>query len=185
LTDPNFSSATAATRNVTRLHPRIPEASSEVLADCAFVAGADNTSNATVVDTARPLYQWTSPAQMETNIQNDDANTAVASILASSSNRVKYTYEFAHVDLTASPISPAGACDQVPSGRLYTVDSFIPTVDCDVTACATALSIDASNVGCRINIQSYYVDELDNILGQAAGHFRFFCVDTDDDDACG
>lgn len=181
----NFSGGGSATENITRNHPRIPEASSQVMVDGVFQAGADNGSNPTVVDSPRPLYQWTSPADMETAIINDSANSAVSSTLAASGARVKYTYEFSHVDLTGAPISPAPQCDAVPSGRLYSVDSFIPTVDCDVSACATALSTDASNIGCRINIQSFYVDRQDKLLGQAAGHFRFFCVDTDDDDSCG
>lgn len=181
----NFNDGSSATRQVERNHPRIPEASSQVLVDGAFVNGADNGGSPTVVDSPRPLYQWTSPADMETAIANDSANTAVSESLAASSARVKYTYEFSHVDLTGSPISPASQCDSVPSGRLYSVDSFIPTVDCDVSACATALGINASDVGCRINIQSFYVDRQDKLLGQAAGHFRFFCVDTDNDDACG
>jgi hypothetical protein len=181
----NFSDGSTATRNVERLHPRIPEADSRVLVDGAFVPGSGDSSSPTVVDTARPLYQWTSPADMKTAIINDAANTAVSSDLAASAARVKYTYEFSHVDLTATPVSPAPACASVSSGRLYAVDSFIPTVDCDVATCATALGIDASDVACRMNIQSFYVDRRDKILGQAAGHFRFFCVDTDGDDLCG
>ncbi|MEJ2670213.1 MAG: hypothetical protein P8077_08225, partial [Gammaproteobacteria bacterium] len=181
----NFNDGSTRTRAIVRNHPRIPEASSQVLVDGTFVTGSADSANPTVVSVARPLYQWTSPSEMKTAIIMDPANTAVSSSLASSHARVKYTYEFSHVDLTASTISPASECESVPSGRLYSVSSFIPTVDCDVNACAAALGIDASDVGCRINIQSYYVNRRDKILGQAAGHFRFFCVDTDSDGFCG
>lgn len=180
-----FSDTSTASKTVTRNHPRIPEASSQVLVDGTFVNGSDQATGATVVTTTRPLYQWTSPDQMLTNIKNDATNSGITSSLNASNATVKYTYEFAHVDTSVSPVGPAGQCDSVQAGALYAVDSFIPTVDCDVSACATALSTTPDNIACRMNIQSYYVDENDNILGQAAGHFRFFCVDTDDDGNCG
>ncbi len=180
-----FDDTTTATRTVARNHPRIPEASSQVLVDDAFQAGSADENGPTVVDTTRPLYQWTSPEQMLTNIRNDAANTGISDALAASAATVKYTYEFAHVDTGSNPIGPAGQCGSVAAGALYAVDSFIPTVDCDVAACATALGVTADRIACRMNIQSFYVDEHDAVLGQAAGHFRFFCVDTNDDDACG
>lgn len=180
-----FDDTSTATKTVSRNHPRIPEASSQVLVDGSFVSGADNSSSPTVVTTTRPLYQWTSPDDMLTSIINDSSNTGISSDLSASSAVVKYTYEFSHVDTSASPVSPAGACAQVSADTLYSVDSFMPTEDCDVATCAAALSTDASNIACRMNIQSFYVDENDSILGQAAGHFRFFCVDTDDDGNCG
>ncbi len=181
----NFNDGNTAVRMVQRNHPRIPEASSEVLVSGSFVTGSGDSSSPTVVTTARPLYRWTSPSDMLTSIINDSANTAVSSDLAVSSAVVKYTYEFSHVDTTATNVSPASVCGSVSSGRLYAVSSFMPTIDCDIQSCATALGIDASDVACRINIQSYYVNRLDKILGQAAGHFRFFCVDTDTDGSCG
>ena len=180
-----FSDTTTVTKEVVRNHPRIPEASSMVLVDGSFVSGADNSATPTVVTTTRPLYQWTSPSSMLTSIVNDASNTAVTTDLAASSAVVKYTYEFSHVDTGSAPVSPASSCPQVSADMLYSVDSFMPTEDCDVSACATALGVDVANIACRMNIQSYYVNENDSILGQAAGHFRFFCVDTDDDGNCG
>ncbi len=183
----NFTTGSPVVGNVVRNHPRIPEASSTVFVDGAFVAGADNSASPTVVDTTRPLYQWTSPADMLTDIINDSSNSAISSSLSASSATVKYTYEFAHVDTSATQVGPASdpACPIVSSGALYAVDSFIPTEDCDVTACAAALGIAEEDVACRMNIQSYLVNEHDKILGQAAGHFRFFCVDIDNDGDCG
>jgi len=183
----NFSSGDPVTSEVVRNHPRIPEASSQVLVGESFSPGADNSNNATVVDTSRPLYQWTSPDEMLTAIINDASNTGVKTELENSDIAVKYTYEFSHVDTSVQQVGPANdpACPMVSSGALYAVDSFIPTEDCDVTACAAALSIAEEDVACRMNIQSYLVDEHDKILGQAAGHFRFFCVDLDDNGECG
>jgi len=180
-----FTDMTTVEGTVARNHPRIPEASSNVYVDDTFVAGSANSASPTVVPETRPLFQWTSPADMLTAIINDGSNTAISADLASSDIEVKYTYEFSHVDTLASPVGPAPQCASVSSGALYSVDSFIPTDDCDIDACATALSVDPSQIACRVNIQSYLVDRNDKILGQAAGHFRFFCVDTDDDGFCG
>ncbi len=181
-----FSDLTTVQSTVERNHPRIPEATSEVFVDGAFVLGSGNSSSPTVVDTSRPLYQWTSPDDELAAIINDSSNSAVKSDLESDAGlQVKYTYEFSHVDTSASQVGPASQCPQVSSGALYSVDSFIPTEDCDVQACATLLGTDPANIACRMNIQSYLVDQNDKILGQAAGHFRFFCVDLDGDDACG
>jgi hypothetical protein len=181
----NFSDSTSVTATVDRNHPRIPEASSQVFVGDAFEMGSGNSASPTVVGVSRPLYQWTSPAAMLNLIANDGANTAVKAALLAGDYAVKYTYEFAHVDTGAVQVSPAPQCAQVSSGALYSVDSFNPTADCDVAACATALSVAPSRISCRMNIQSYLVDKNDKILGQAAGHFRFFCVDTDGDDDCG
>jgi hypothetical protein len=180
-----FSDATTVTGTVSRNHPRIPEASSNVYVGDVFISGSSDGANPTVVPETRPLYQWTSPAAMLTAIINDASNTAISTNLASSDVQVKYTYEFAHVDTLNTPVAPAPQCASVSSGVLYSVDSFIPTEDCDIEACAAALTVDSSQIACRMNIQSYLVDRNDKILGQAAGHFRFFCVDTDDDGFCG
>lgn len=180
-----FSDASTVVGTVNRNHPRIPEASSNVYVGDTFVTGSGNSSSPTVVPETRPLFQWTSPADMLTAIVDDASNAAVSADLASGDIQVKYTYEFSHVDTLASPVGPAPQCASVSSGALYSVDSFIPTEDCDINACATALSVGASQIACRVNIQSYLVDRNDKILGQAAGHFRYFCVDTDNDGFCG
>ena len=181
----NFSDSTSVTTTVDRNHPRIPEASSQVFVNDAFQPGSGDSANPTVVSVSRPLYQWTSPAAMLSLIAADSANTAVSAELLAGDYTVKYTYEFAHVDTGAVQVSPAPQCAQVSSGALYSVDSFNPTADCDVTTCAAALGVAASRISCRMNIQSYLLDKNDKILGQAAGHFRFFCVDTDGDGHCG
>lgn len=180
-----FNDSTSVTATVDRNHPRIPEASSQVFVGDAFQPGSGDSASPTVVAVSRPLYQWTSPTDMLDLIANDNANTAVEAELLAGDYAVKYTYEFAHVDTSAVQVSPAAQCAQVSSGALYSVDSFNPTADCDVTACAALLGVDAADISCRMNIQSYLVDKNDKILGQAAGHFRFFCVDTDGDDNCG
>lgn len=181
----NFSDATSVSTTVERNHPRIPEAASQVYVDDAFQPGSGDSANPTVVTVSRPLYQWTSPETLFEMIANDPENTAIKDALLAGDFAVKYTYEFAHVDTGIEQVSPAQQCAQVSSGALYSVDSFNPTEDCDVTACATALGVDPSRISCRMNIQSYLVDKNDKVLGQAAGHFRFFCVDTDEDGNCG
>lgn len=180
-----FSDSSTATRTVSRNHPRIPEASSQVLVGETFVAGSPDTGTPTVVTTSRPLYQWTAPATLLDNIIADATNNPIQSALAAATIGVKYTYEFAHVRTDSGPVSPLPQCDQVSAGALYAVDSFIPTVDCDVNACATAVGTDPGNIVCRMNIQTFLVDENDNRLGQSAGHFRSFCVDTNSDSDCG
>ncbi len=181
----NFSDSTSVSTTVDRNHPRIPEASSQVYVEDTFQPGSGDSANPTVVTVSRPLYQWTSPEMLFEMIANDAENTAIKDALLAGDFAVKYTYEFAHVDTGAVQVSPAQQCAQVSSGALYSVDSFNPTEDCDVTACATALGVDPSRISCRMNIQSYLVDKNDKVLGQAAGHFRFFCVDTDGDGNCG
>lgn len=57
----NVSDASTVTAIVVRNHPCIPEASSQVYVDDAFVAGSGNSASPTVVAASRPLYQWTSP----------------------------------------------------------------------------------------------------------------------------
>lgn len=181
----NFSDATSVSTSVERNHPRIPEASSKVYVGDAFVAGSNDSAHPTVVAVSRPLYQWEAPDVLFARIANDTVNASVKTALLDSDYEVKYTYEFAHVNTAASPVSPAGQCEQIASGPLYSVDSFNPTKDCNVEACATALGVAPADISCRMNIQSYLVDKNDKILGQAAGHFRFFCVDTDEDGNCG
>lgn len=184
----NFGDSTTATREVARNHPRVGEADSQVLVGETFVPGAADSDSPTVVATTRPLYQWDSPDSKLQEIIDDAVNADVKTDLEASAIAVKYTYEFAHVNTTDSPVAPImgeEACAFVSSGALYAVDSFLPTEDCDVTACAAALSTDPANISCRMNIQSYLVDANDSPLAQAAGHFRFFCVDTNGDDDCG
>ena len=186
----NFTDSSSATTTIDRNHPRVPEASSEVLVDEVFISGSDQASDPTVVDTRRPLYQWTSPEEMLDAIIDDSANADIQTSLSEDTLAVKYTYEFAHVNLNQEPVSPINSqdypsCAMVNTGALYAVDSFLPTEDCAVEACAEELGESPENIACRMNIQSYLVDQFNNLLGQAAGHFRFFCVDTDDDGECG
>ncbi|MFT5084381.1 MAG: hypothetical protein ACI9Y1_002436, partial [Lentisphaeria bacterium] len=122
-----FDDASTVVGTIDRNHPRIPEAISEVFKDGAFVAGSSDSASPTVVEVTRPLYRWTSPDTMLTNIIADASNTAISTDLEASTVAVKYTYEFSHVDTTALTVSPAPECAQVSSGRLYAVDSFIPT----------------------------------------------------------
>lgn len=104
------------------------------------------------------------------------------------------TYEFSHVavagPLAGGPLNSNTypGCNSVNSSgslAMYSVDSFVPTVDCDIAACAASTGEPESNIICRMNIQTFLVDGYDRLLGQAAGHFPVFCVDTNEDGDCG
>ena len=158
------------TQTVTRNHPRVPEADTTVDGE----ETSNNIDDPDVLTTARPVYTWESPDEKLAQITD-----------APEGSVVKYTYEFSHVDGSSDQTSPLNNCGMESSGALYSVDSFMPTVDCDVAACAAASGVAAENVICRMNIQTFLVDEYDRYLGQAAGHFPVFCVDTNGDGDCG
>ena len=165
-----LSDSSVLQATVTRNHPMVPEATAMVNG----VAASNNVSAPDVVTERRPLYTWDSPEAMLANITNAPAGSAV-----------KYQYEFSHIDVTDSPVAPLPQCGSVLYGPMYAVDNFLPTVDCDPAACAAAAGRNQADISCRINIQTYLVDDADKVLGQAAGNFTFFCVDTDGDGNCG
>lgn len=159
-----FDDASTATTTVVRSHNRVPEASTTVDGNVP----SNDVNNPDVLTSKRPLYVWEAPADKLASITGAPAGS-----------EVKYTYEFSH----ASGGGPLGACQGVQSGRLYSTSSFLPTVDCDIAACAVASSTPEANIVCRMNIQTFLVQD-GKILGQAAGHFPVFCVDTNDDGLC-
>ena len=60
------------------------------------------------------------------------------------------------------------------------------TIDYDPEACGKlSPEYDASEIGCRIMVQAYVVDDYEQVLGTSAGEFKWFCVDTDSDGECG
>ena len=166
----SLSDSTTVSKTITRNHPLVPEATAEVNG----MTASKDSANPDKVRDLRPLYSWEAPAAKLATITDAPAGS-----------RVKYRYEFAHIDVTDSPVAPLTACDSVPYGPMYAVDNFLPTVDCNPAACATAASRDAANISCRINIQTYLVSSSDKVLGQAAGNFTFFCVDSNGDGVCG
>ena len=166
----NLSDTTTLQTTEARTHVLVPEATAKVNG----MVASTNSSAPDVVTERRPLYSWDDPATMLASIPNAPAGSVI-----------KYQYEFSHIDITDSPVAPLAQCDSVLYGPMYAVDSFLPTVDCNPTACATAAGRNPANISCRINIQTYLVDDADKILGQAAGNFTFFCVDTDGDGNCG
>lgn len=171
-----FEGDVTAVKTVTRNHPAVPESMSNMFdeEDNEFINISGNGASPTATPLTRPLFSWMAPDEVLAEIEDAPANS-----------RVVYTYEFSHVDITDDPIGPLGQCASVSAGaQFYEVNNFIPTVDCDKAACATAASVDTENVACRVNIQTFLVDDQNTILGQAAGNFRFFCVDTDDDGNC-
>ncbi|MBX7149483.1 hypothetical protein K1X76_10425 [bacterium] len=166
-----FSDDSTATKEVTRNHPEVPEAD----ADMDGVALSGDEHAATVVDVARPTFTWESPEDVLALITGAPAGS-----------EVKYQYEYAHYKIgDGAPLANTSDCPAVTAGPLYSVDNFIPTIDCNVDACATAHATTPDQITCRLAIQTFLVDETDDILGQAAGDFKFFCVDTNGDDDCG
>lgn len=168
-----LSAGDPVTTTVTRNHPLVPEASTTVNGSPT----SNDANNPDVFIVSRPVYTWESPEDMLASIPDAPAGSAV-----------KYTYEFSHVAITGSPSGPLAGCNAVNSGgslAMYSVDSFIPTVDCDIAACAVSSGEAESNIVCRLNIQTFLVDEYDRLLGQAAGHFPVYCVDTNGDGDCG
>ena len=165
-----LSDSSTVSVTVDRNHPLIPEATAMV----GGVNASTDSANPDIVRDLRPVYSWDDPDVMLASITNAPAGSAV-----------KYQYEFAHVDVTDNPVGPLPACDQVPYGPMYAVNSFLPTADCNPAACATAAGRNAADIACRINIQTFLVDGADKLLGQAAGNFTFFCVDSNGDGICG
>jgi len=183
-----FSDSSTVTESVERNFPVIEEPDSEFMVDGSFVDASSSSINSpVVVDDYRPLYRWTDPDTLFTQTANRSDNTTVKSALqtayADGKAKIKYTYEMSH--MTPSSMGPESACSSVEDHRLYDVNSFIPTIDCEVNTCAASLAVSVDQVRCRYYVQAFLVDESDNILAQAAGNFRFFCVDKDGDGDCG
>lgn len=169
-----LSDASTVSTTVTRNHPLVPEANTTVAGGPA----SSDMNNPNVLTDKRPVYSWTTSGLTG----------------APTGSQVKYTYEFSHIALTGAlsggPLNSDTypGCNAVNSSgslTMYTVDSFMPTVDCDVAACAASTGEPVNNIACRINIQTYLVDEYDRLLGQSAGNFTYFCVDLDGDGVCG
>lgn len=184
----NFSDTTSTTETVVRNFPVIQEPAAEFLVNGSFVDASSSTINSpAVVDDRRPMYRWTDTETLFTETANHADNSSVKSALESAHTagtaKIKYTYEMSH--MTPSSVGPEAACGSVEDHRLYDVNSFIPTEDCDITTCAGELNVSIDQVRCRYYVQAFLVDESDNILAEAAGNFRFFCVDKNDDGDCG
>ncbi|MDO8519787.1 MAG: hypothetical protein Q7T11_06450, partial [Deltaproteobacteria bacterium] len=159
----NLANGSTLTDTVTRNHPNVPEADTTVNGE----ETSNDVQNPDVLTDKRPVYEWESPEEKLATITGAPAGSVV-----------KYTYEFSHVNGSAGQTSPLTGCDMQSSGALYSVNNFMPTVDCDPEACATSSGVAADDIVCRMNIQTFLVDAYDRYLGQAAGHFPVFCVDT-------
>ncbi len=167
-----LSDESIVTTTVGRNHPGVPEAMTTVDGNPT----STQMDNPDVFSVKRPVYTWESPETVLASI--DDAPAG---------SQIKYTYEFSHVTVSGLLAGGPLNADTYPSCKavnssgsltMYSVDSFIPTVDCDIEACATDTGEDPGNVICRMNVQTFLVDEYDRLLGQAAGHFPVFRVDS-------
>lgn len=167
-----LSSGGPLTKTVTRHHVLTPE-------PVDFKAGStqmSNNENSPVTTTvARPLITWTAPATLYATITGAPAGS-----------QVKYTIEFSHYRVgSGGPIaSDTASCPGFNTGgvrHLYSVDNYLPAVDCNPTACLAAQIAagaagftSSSVVECRMYINTWLVDSYDTLLGQAAGTFGFF-----------
>jgi len=170
-----LSDSSTLTKQVTRQHNTVPEPTTLTMNGTAL---SSNENSPTLSTDKRPVFAWTSASTLFSQITNPP-----------SGSKVKYTYEFAHyVKGSGSPINPATtACPGVNTGgarKLYKVNNFIPASDCQPTTCAASRSVGASQVECRMYVNTWLVDENDKLLGQAGGTFRYFCPDTNSDGQC-
>lgn len=76
-------------------------------------------------------------------------------------------------------------CPRIDESGRYSVDNFIPSIDCDVEACAAATETKPDQIRCQLMLQGYVVDNHDRLMGSAAGAFSQFCVDLNNDGDCG
>lgn len=161
-----LSDSSTLVSTVSRAHPNVvePEAT---FADGTAIS--DNKLAPSLTTVARPVFVWSSATTL-----GDD-------------QYLRYTYEFAFIDVTDDPEGPLSECPGVETGekRLYDVTGFMPTVDCDINACATLSGRDVSDIVCRIYIQAYVVDSFDQWVGTSAGEFKVFCSDLDGNGDCG
>ena len=164
----------------TRTHPEVSETFSQYNGTALPNVSA---ANPTAIDEQLPMFSWTAPDTKLAEIASNNPTNGVPT-----GSKIKYTYEWSYCNTAASCGSPLTglSCQTESAGTtLYAVDYFIPTKQCDPAACAAENGLSASGVACRINLQTYLVDEFDSILGQAAGNFRNYCYDSDGDGSCG
>jgi hypothetical protein len=170
----NYSDGTTATTTVDRTHYEVREAATyfKDLRSSAHTAPTpmahENINSPITISSSRPAFSWDSPT---------DILAGMSSV--PSDYKIKYTYEFSHVDKTDSPISPLSKCEAVGSShsidRLYSVNGFLLAKECNPTACASKYAgKSASNIVCRINVQTYLLDGSDSVVSQAAGRFSYF-----------
>jgi len=156
----NLSSGGPLTQTVERNHPDVTQATVSV----DGVPTSDSATVPTDYNVPYPLFTWENPADMLAGITDAPPNSAV-----------KYTYEFSYIDPTDTVVAPLTACPQVAVGALYSVSSMLPSTECDPEACAAlAPGHNASDIVCRLYIQTVLVDESDNYLEVAAGEFATY-----------
>ncbi len=174
----NFSDNTSATATVTRSHPEVQET------NVSFNGTTlPNSGTPTAISDILPLFTWTAPDEKLATLATQNPVEG-----APTGSKIKYTYEWSYCSVAAncgSPLNGSG-CETIGSGAgsFYSVDTFIPTKECDPTACATSNALAVSDVACRLNLQTYLVDTYDSPLGQAAGGFRRYCYDSNGDNDC-
>ncbi len=162
-----LSSGGPLTTTVDRNHALVPEAITTLLDGTAL---SSNSNSPTLQPDKRPAFAWTDPETLLAQIPNAPAGS-----------KIKYTYEFSHMLVGGGgPLSNTVACPSINGGGtipLYELSNVMPSEDCQVDLCATEQATTPDQIVCRMNIQTFLVDEYDNYLGQAAGNFRFFGVE--------
>ena len=174
----DLQGATDITETVTAEHRSVPEANISFVDTDGTETQLQNGQVA-VTNAKRPIFKW-SPAP------GTPSETVITD--APEGSQVKFIFELSYVDTSSQQQSPLNnsACPTGGSGnKLLDRNYFVADTDCDIPTCATASGISESNIACRTNIQTYLVDENDRFLGQAAGNFRTYCYDSNDDGDCG
>ena len=166
------------TETVTRTHVLVPEANISVIGEDGEEIAIPNENldpGYLGVPVKRPVFKW-SPAP------GTPSESVVAN--APEGSKIKFVFELSYQNLS-DQVAQMGQCGSGGSAnKLMDRNYFIANVDCDTAACAALVGLDPDDVLCRTNVQTYLVDENDRFLGQAAGNFRRYCYDADDDGIC-
>ncbi len=205
-----FSDASIATMTKTVPHREVQEANISLVEEDGDITPLINGAIGKV-PVSRPTFKWSPEPGTPTTTALSGAtvpeNTKIKFIFELS--HVFTTDFLSDVSADAGHTVNQGPLSQCALGgsgaKLMDKNYFVSDTDCDIAGCLAALqdnptlnmtaqdsavvSIDTStitttDIACRTNIQTYLVDEFDNIIGQAAGNFRSYCVDADSDGNC-
>ncbi|QQR80130.1 MAG: hypothetical protein IPJ69_12490 [Deltaproteobacteria bacterium] len=195
-----MSNASTVTLSKTVPHRSVDEAAISLVAADGTETPFSSSSPVYKVPVARPTFKWTPAPGTPTS---DSVNGDVPE-----NTKVKFIFELAYTfssDFLAghsgASVSPINYCGTGGSGnKLMDKNYFVSDTDCDIAACLASIQehatvslntgdvstsgIETTDIVCRTNIQTFLVDDLDNIIGQAAGNFRNYCVDADGDEEC-
>lgn len=194
-----MTDTSTVTLNKTVPHRSVHEANiSLVDAEGTVTQLANGSTNK--VPVARPTFKWSPTPGTPTTEALDGGSVP-------DGTKIKFIFELAYsftsdfLSAHSATSSPISTCGTGGSGnKLMDKNYFVSDTDCDIAACVAALhsagtvhlssgdistsAITSTDVICRTNIQTFLVDDQDNIIGQAAGNFRNYCLDAGGDGNC-